>query len=87
MWEALDISNHSFVRLNNLGLKYQRCILPGCNDIGIRKHKFVTKTQFLLQILKTPLPPPPLLIPYPLPLALPTQWNMEIINFDLSLEL
>ena len=34
-------------RSNNLSLKYQRFTPLGCKDIGIRKFKFVSKTQFL----------------------------------------
>ena len=33
------------VRLNNLSLKYQKCIASCCKDIGIRKSEFVEKTQ------------------------------------------
>ena len=34
-------------RSNSLSLKYQRFTPSGCKDIGIRKCKFVAKTQFL----------------------------------------
>ena len=40
------------VRLNNLSLKYQKFILSGCKDIGTEKFEFVTKTEFLSQLLK-----------------------------------
>ena len=43
-----------FVRSNHKSLKYQRFTLSGCKDIGIRKFKFVAKTQFIcLQILSS----------------------------------
>ena len=32
---------------NSLSLKYQRFTPSGCKDIGVRKCKFVAKTQFL----------------------------------------
>ena len=32
---------------NNLWMNYQRFTLSGCKDMGIRKFKFVAKTQFL----------------------------------------
>ena len=35
------------VRLNNQSLKYQRFVLSGCKDKGIRKFQFVGKTQIL----------------------------------------
>ena len=35
------------VRSNSLSLKYQRFTTSGCKDIGVRKCKFVAKTQFL----------------------------------------
>ena len=35
------------VRSDNLSLKYQRFILSGCQDIGVRKFEFVAKTHFL----------------------------------------
>ena len=35
------------VRSNYLSLKYPSYTLSGCKDIGIRKFKFVAKTQFL----------------------------------------
>ena len=35
------------VRSNNISLKYRRPTPTGCKDIGVRKFKFVTKTQFL----------------------------------------
>ena len=38
------------VRLNILSLKYQRFLLLGRKDIGIRKFKFVAKNQFLFEI-------------------------------------
>jgi len=41
------------VRLNNLGLKNYRFTPVSYKDIGIRKYKIVTKTQFLLETLKT----------------------------------
>jgi len=31
-------------------MKYQKSTIMGCKDIGIRKSKFVTKTQFLSKI-------------------------------------
>ena len=34
-------------RSNSLSLKYQRFTPSGCKDIGVRKYKFVAKTQFL----------------------------------------
>ena len=34
-------------RSNSLSLKYQRLTPSGCKDIGVRKFKFVAKTQFL----------------------------------------
>ena len=34
-------------RSNSLSLKYQRSTPSGCKDIGVRKFKFVAKTQFL----------------------------------------
>ena len=36
-------------RSNSLSLKYQRFTPSGCKDIGVRKCKFVAKTQFLYQ--------------------------------------
>ena len=39
------------VRLNILSLKYQRFLLLGRKDIGIRKFKFVAKNQFLFEII------------------------------------
>ena len=35
------------VRSNHISLKYQRFTPSGCKNIGIRKFKFVAKTQFL----------------------------------------
>ena len=40
---------------NNLSLKYQKFTPSGCKNIGIRKLKFVTKTQFLYKITIQPL--------------------------------
>ena len=37
-------------RSSSLSLKYQRFTPSGCKDIGVRKYKFVAKTQFLWQI-------------------------------------
>ena len=34
------------VRSKSLSLKYQKCSVSGCKDIGIRKVEFVAKTQF-----------------------------------------
>ena len=36
------------VRSDNLSLKYQRFILSGCKDIGIRKLEYGAKAQFPL---------------------------------------
>ena len=36
-----------YVRSNNLSLKYQMFTPSSCRDIGIKKFKFVAKTQFL----------------------------------------
>ena len=35
------------VRSNSLNMKYQRLTLSECEDIGIRKFKFVAITQFM----------------------------------------
>ena len=40
----------NYVRLEYLGLKYQRFTPLGCNDIGIGKFEFVVKTQILYMI-------------------------------------
>ena len=37
----------NYGRSNSQSLKYQRFTPSGCKDIGIRKCKFVAKTQFL----------------------------------------
>jgi len=34
----------NFVRTNNLSLKYQRFIIPGHKDIGIRQFEFMAKS-------------------------------------------
>ena len=39
------------VRSNNVSLKYLRPTPSSCKDIGIRKLKFVAKTQFLYFII------------------------------------
>ena len=39
-------------RSSSLSLKYQRFTPSGCKDIGVRKYKFVAKTQFLRLELK-----------------------------------
>ena len=44
----LLIQNKNFVRSNNLGSKYQKFTPSGCRDMGIRKLKFVAKTQFFV---------------------------------------
>ena len=41
------------VRSKNLSLKYQSFSPSSCKDIGIRKFEFVTKTQFLLDVVTT----------------------------------
>ena len=38
-------TNNSVIS-NSLSLKYQRFTPSGCKDIGVRKYKFVAKTQF-----------------------------------------
>ena len=47
MSQTFDISNYEF-RSNNLNLKYKRFTLSSCREIGIRKLKFVAKTQFAM---------------------------------------
>ena len=39
-------TNNSVIS-NSLSLKYQRFTPSGCKDIGVRKYKFVAKTQLL----------------------------------------
>jgi len=41
----------TFVRSNNISLKYQRFTTLGSKDIGIRKSEFVAKSQFLCSTL------------------------------------
>ena len=36
----------NFVKSNNLSLKYRKFTPSGCNDLVIRKFKFVVKNQF-----------------------------------------
>ena len=47
----LLIQNKNSVRSNNLGSKYQKFTPSGCRDLGIRKLKFVAKTQFLCLLI------------------------------------
>ena len=42
----------TYVRSNNISLKYQRLTTLGSKDIGIRKSEFVAKSQFLWENLK-----------------------------------
>ena len=44
-------------RSNSLSLKYQRFTALGCKDIGVRKCKFVAKTQFLWYLKEGPKTP------------------------------
>ena len=49
--KALTFQTMTFVRSNNISLKYQRFMTSGSKDIRIRKSEFVAKSQFLNYIL------------------------------------
>jgi len=49
--EPYIIQTINFARSDNLSLKNQRFTSLDCVDIWIRKLEFVTKTQFLLNII------------------------------------
>ena len=45
--KPLKFQTMTFVRSNNISLKYQRFTTMGSKDIGIRKSEFVAKSQFI----------------------------------------
>ena len=48
--KPLKFQTMTFVRSNNISLKYQRFTTLGSKDIGIRKSEFVAKNQFLYTV-------------------------------------
>ena len=50
--KPLKFQTMTFVRSNNISLKYQRFTTLGSKDIGIRKSEFVAKSQFIWESWK-----------------------------------